>query len=285
MSFKSYIKIPRELFSSEEWTSKRKFSRFEAQMDLWQMAAYTDGKVVHCAAKDVLLRRGQLLTTMRSLADRWGWSAATVNRYLRVLRNNRCNSICIIIETTLETGKTLITICNYDDWNLCCGDDETSVETGCETLHETPNETYIELKYNKRENKDKAHTQVFTEKGVVGGNAEELVAWIMRNYPTIARMPEPISEQNAVWMLRKYPLEDIYRLIATMHSKEAHKRNRNAYAAFVNYAKNDRILREQGLEKLYTYEQMCNEVPSRAKQEDFERLVIDGRPMYRKKIN
>lgn len=110
------------------------------------------------------------------------------------------------------------------------------------------------------------------------------MAWISENVPTIASMPEPITETNAVWMLRKYSLEDIRRLIFTMHSKQAYLNNVNAYATFVNYAKLDKSLKICPGVKYYTYEEMCNEIPVRAKGEDFERIVINGRAMWRKKM-
>ena len=62
-----YLKIPRDLFNSDEWKERRVFGKIEAQVDLLQMAAYVDGRVVHCATRDVVLQRGQLLTTMRFL--------------------------------------------------------------------------------------------------------------------------------------------------------------------------------------------------------------------------
>ncbi len=136
------------------------------------------------------------------------------------------------------------------------------------------------------ESREEGYTHtVVSEKGVVGGNnAAELVAWINENVPTIASMPEPITETNAGWMLNKYPLEDIRRLIFTMHSKQAYLNNVNAYATFVNYAKLDKSLKIRPGVKYYTYEEMCSEIPIRAKGEDFERIVINGRAMWRKKI-
>lgn len=143
-----YLKIPRDLFESDEWKEPRVFGKVDAQIDLLYMAAYVDGRVIHCKTRDVVLRRGQLLTTMRFLADRWGWSAATVYRYLQSLRNSNRNSIRIQIETAVETGKTLITICEYDRWDLENVSDETPVETPVETACETPSETVSEIKYS-----------------------------------------------------------------------------------------------------------------------------------------
>ena len=154
-----YLKIPRDLFASDEWMSKRVFGKVEAQIDLLYMAAYVDGRIVHCKTRDVVLMRGQLLTSMRYLADRWGWSAATVFRYLQSLRNSQRNSIRIQIETTVETGKTLITICDYDKWDCNTPEDETPFETPLETLPATPNETiYIEKYSNTGDIQDRDNT-------------------------------------------------------------------------------------------------------------------------------
>lgn len=155
-----------------------------------------------------------------------------------------------------------------------------SEETGINSDKSKVKESKVE------ESREEGYTHtVVSKKGVVGGNnAAELVAWINENVPTIASMPEPITEANAGWMLNKYPLEDIRRLIFTMHSKQAYLNNVNAYATFVNYAKLDKSLKIRPGVKYYTYEEMCSEIPIRAKGEDFERIEINGRAMWRKKI-
>lgn len=293
-----YVKVPRELFASEEWAEKRKFSRIEAQIDLLQSASYTEGRVVHCATGDVVLRRGQLLTSMRALADRWMWSPATVYRYLQTLRNAPRNSIRIQIETTVETGKTLITICDFDSWYFESRNHETGDETDIETVVETPRETHIEIKDSNTERNKDQHTPVNDGMGGVGGSsaqpsakpeadrARELLAWIAVNVPEIASMREPLTELNVVWMLRRYDVEDIRRIIATMQSKGAHLRNSNAYATFVNYAKVDislRRAREEG--KGYSYEEFCDLTGAQGKfsSEDFVRRVVAGRALWFKK--
>ena len=286
-----YVKVPRELFASEEWAEKRKFSRIEAQIDLLQTAAYTEGRVVHCATGDVVLRRGQLLTSMRVLADRWMWSPATVYRYLQTLRNAPRNSIRIQIETTVETGKTLITICDFDSWYF----ESRRRETADETVDETPRETHIERKDSNTGGKIGNDTPVNDRMGGAGGTAErtssnpeadrarELLAWIAANVPEIASMREPLTEQNVVWMMRRYDVEDIRRIIATMQSKGAHLRNSNAYATFVNYAKVDISLRRaREVGKGYSYEEFCDLTGTggRFSSADFVRRVVDGRALW-----
>lgn len=139
-----YIKIPRALFASEEWLTPRTFGKVDAQLDLLQLATYTEERIIRCKSGDVTLQRGQLLTTMRALADRWGWSTASVYRFLSSLREVREGCIWVRIETASTDGKTLITIVGYDRWDYTADETrfETTTETGCETPFETMNETY-----------------------------------------------------------------------------------------------------------------------------------------------
>lgn len=71
-----------------------------------------------------------------------------------------------------------------------------------------------------------------------------LIAWIAANVPTVAAMAEPLTEQNIVWMLRKYSVEDIQRIILAMHNKRAYE-NVNAYTTFGNFARRDIQLKDQ----------------------------------------
>ena len=235
---------------------------------------------------------GQLLASMRYLADRWMWSTATVYRYLQTLRNAPRNSIRIQIETTVETGKTLITICDFDRWYFEMPNRETADETDVETARETPDETLVERKNSNTERNKDNNTPVNDNVGGMGGvsdvpevnKARELLAWIAANVPGVARMPEPLTEQNAVWMVRRYDVEDIRRIIATMQSKGAHLRNSNAYATFVNYAKLDIALRRKRAVKGYSYAEYCDMVCSRAfLAEDFVSRQVDGRRLWFKR--
>lgn len=113
-----YIIVPRGLFDAADWQKKRVFGRTEAQLDLIYLASYIDGRVIHCTSGDVELCRGQLLTTMRTLATRWGWSSTSVHRFLSSLRQPKAGEIRIEIETQIETGKTLITILDYNAWSF-----------------------------------------------------------------------------------------------------------------------------------------------------------------------
>lgn len=139
-----YIKIPRDLFASEEWLSPRVFGKVDAQLDLLQLASWSDDREVRCKYASVVLKKGQLLTSIRALADRWSWSVASVHRFLSSLRQPQQGCIRVQIETAPEAGKTLITIVDYNRWDYPT--DETAFgthrETPTETHFGTPTETY-----------------------------------------------------------------------------------------------------------------------------------------------
>jgi hypothetical protein len=57
--------------------------------------------------KIVTLDRGQFCCSVRELADTWGWSKSTVERFLTRLKTEA------MIGTDAGTGRLIITICNY----------------------------------------------------------------------------------------------------------------------------------------------------------------------------
>ena len=108
---RGYVKVPRSVFESEEWAEKRRFSRFEAMMSLYEQAAYTDGRLIHVRGVDVLLRRGQTVVSIRSLAALWGWSKSSVDRFLKKMRDEKRDDLCIDINTVSGTVYLGVTVC------------------------------------------------------------------------------------------------------------------------------------------------------------------------------
>lgn len=178
----------------------------------------------------------------------------------------------------------------------------------------TTEESKKEKRSNKKERRKSTHTVSSEEKGVAGGNfaggkpagpsaeltgssaeltgssgkltgssaeqtgaADVLLAWIGVRFPQIAAMEEPFTRQQLVWMLRKYDVEDIRRLVAAMDNKGAWK-NRSAFCTFTSYAARDHELltrrqAEAACGRLYTYQQMVQLLPTNGgnyRAEDFE---------------
>lgn len=162
---RGYLKVPRALFYAEEWQSKRRFSRFEAVVSLLEQASYVDGRQMQLTGETVRLRRGQFVTTVRSLAEQWGWKKDSTARFL----NNMVHRGLIRVETVTVKGATdneaddapccatirattatCITVCNND----ADEGDGDGCATACGTQSATTNATACETNIYNEENKE-----------------------------------------------------------------------------------------------------------------------------------
>ncbi|GLQ39759.1 hypothetical protein GCM10007908_33790 [Rhizobium albus] len=89
------------LFEDEAFTQR------EAWIWLIREAAWKDRRV-RVGRKVCDLKRGQLATSMRFMADRWKWSEARVRRFINRLKNDA------MVEVVSDALATQITICKYD---------------------------------------------------------------------------------------------------------------------------------------------------------------------------
>jgi len=88
---------------------RRAATRYEAREDLWASATHRDEEVMS-RGQLVTLRRGQILTSVLSLADRWRWKRDRVRTFLALLER--------MGELTVEstTQRAILTVCNYSKW-------------------------------------------------------------------------------------------------------------------------------------------------------------------------
>ena len=162
-----YIPIWRSIFATDEWRKERKFSEFEAWLDMIAMAAFAERSVQVDASTSVTLSIGEIYASQRQLAKRWGWSVATVNRYLARLASGPSPRISVETrrisvflsetpnETPNETVVNVMKLVNYEKYNSIANkSDETPSETPHETQDETIINKYIELSDNN------THTQI-----------------------------------------------------------------------------------------------------------------------------
>lgn len=101
-----FIKLYRKLQDHWLWQDKP-FSKGQAWIDLILMANYKDGSVIFDNGK-IEVKAGSFVTSLRKLADRWGWSISKVSRFLFLLENEK-----MLIQNR-DTKKTVITLENYD---------------------------------------------------------------------------------------------------------------------------------------------------------------------------
>ncbi len=141
-----WIALNRALLSSDIWTTET-FTRGQAWVDLLLLTNYQDGHI-RVRGMRIAILRGQCGWSETRLADRWGWSRGKVRRFMRELQEDGR----IFKET--DNKKTVITICNYSDYQEMARGGSTANRTANRTTNSTKNGTLInkENKENKENN-------------------------------------------------------------------------------------------------------------------------------------
>lgn len=104
-----WISLHRSIQKHWLFEEKRKFSRFEAWIDILLMVNHTDNKIMHDGDL-ITVKRGQRITSLRQLGDRWSWSITKVDKYLKTLESDG------MLVVKKDTKKTVLTVVNYDDY-------------------------------------------------------------------------------------------------------------------------------------------------------------------------
>ena len=91
----------------EHWLHEDKpFGKFGAWIDLVLMANHEEKKFL-AATGLITVTRGQLVTSYRSLSERWGWSKDKVAHFLNALESDG------MLQRNQDKNRTLLTIVNY----------------------------------------------------------------------------------------------------------------------------------------------------------------------------
>lgn len=108
MATKGWIALHREITENWIWADNEPFDKRSAWIDLLMMVNHEDKKVLIDGNLE-LVRRGQRITSIRKLCNRWKWSRTKVNNFLKLLEKDEMISLKIE-----PHKKTVITIVNYN---------------------------------------------------------------------------------------------------------------------------------------------------------------------------
>lgn len=116
-----WIKIHRQIQNCLIWDDKP-FNMASAWIDLLLLANHEDKETIF-DKKPILVKRGQRITSVRELSDRWGWGKDKTLRFLRLLESEK------MIVKDSDSRKTLLTIVNYGIYQDCEIENETVIRT------------------------------------------------------------------------------------------------------------------------------------------------------------
>ena len=141
------------------------FDKTHAWIDLLILASFKNRDFFLRGIK-IEQKRGQVAESLDFLSQRWKWSKNKVIRYLKILEKEGQ------IELQKSNVINLISIVNYDKYQI----DETTNETANRTANETANETtYKESnnKSNKEKDKEKETLRVSKKKDELSFSDQE----------------------------------------------------------------------------------------------------------------
>lgn len=118
-----WIKLHRKIQDHWIYQEKRKFSRYEAWLDMMMMANHKDNKFL-LGNELIEVKKGQFITSEIKLMDRWDWGKNKLRLFFDLLVKDG-----MIIKKS-DRKRTTITICNYSIYH------DSEINNGLQTDYE-----------------------------------------------------------------------------------------------------------------------------------------------------
>ena len=117
-----WISIHRKIQQSDIWLDKEPFDKRSAWIDLIMMANHEDKQILF-NGKFIEVKRGEKITSLKQLSERWRWSRSKVRRFLNLLESGS------MIELKVKQRYTSYKVVNYNVYQNKDIDKRNEVET------------------------------------------------------------------------------------------------------------------------------------------------------------
>lgn len=104
-----WVKLHRSIQNNWIWTADKSFDKAHAFTDIILSCNHADNKIAF-EGKPMTIKRGEWLTSILQLSDRWGWSTKKVSNFLNTLEHDQ------MILQERNNKRTLIKVLNYDTY-------------------------------------------------------------------------------------------------------------------------------------------------------------------------
>jgi hypothetical protein len=112
-----WIKLHRKLQSCWIWEIDKPFDERSAWVDLLLTANHSEKKLMN-NGELIIIHRGQIMTSIRKLSEKWKWSKNRTYRFLKILEQDN------MLQRESNKDRTLLTIVNYDIYQYSQDSDE-----------------------------------------------------------------------------------------------------------------------------------------------------------------
>ena len=171
MANKGWITIYRQILESDIWVCNQPFDYRSAWIDLLLMANHED-RIIIFDYEPMTISRGQFVTSVRKLGERWKWGKERTLKYLRLLEKLG------MITKDSNARRTLITIENYGKYQDIKDTDEDSSKDSGEDTPRTPPE-HCPSTNNNVNNDNNDNKDIYIPKTIYPSSFDEF--W--SNYP------------------------------------------------------------------------------------------------------
>lgn len=198
------IKIPSAFFQSPIWRKPRAYTEVDAYLDLHTISAPI---------------------SLRGLATRWGWHPQSVKRFLKVLKDAKCDTFV----TPFVTG-----------FGLKTNELQRNCDTICDTFV-TPSRESLPLTENKERSKEKREytpskeniSPLSTNVDIPPTPFAKFQKWLLDNAPSILKMEEPFTEFQFTKAKEDFGVDMMQEILQEMHNwQPLLKKNKSAYLTF-----------------------------------------------------
>lgn len=164
-----WISLHRKLQDNWMWKEKREFSKAEAWIDILLLVNHKDGETV-VKNKVYKVKRGDSLVSVKTWANRWGWTRGRAKRFLDLLQEQG------MIRFKSDSKTTHLTVCNYDSYQTKQTSNEHQID-----IKQTSNEHQIDTDNNdNNDNNEKKNFKEFdfseVEKACLAENHQKHLA-------------------------------------------------------------------------------------------------------------
>lgn len=212
-----WISLHRSIEDHWLWETDRAFTRLEAWIDILLMVNHKERKIM--IGNDLItVERGQKITSIRKLCERWSWSNSKVKKFLGLLERDEM----LIVKS--DTKKTVITVVNYDFYQSQEYKKRHESDTkATEKRHESDTKTTRKHTNNNDNNELIMNNNVNKSVGVVSENLNQDYSEIISEYNKLAfGLPTQRTYEQIEEWLKQHNKELIIHVMQYAHDLGKH---------------------------------------------------------------
>ena len=203
-----WLKVYRSLADHWLWQDKP-FSKGQAWIDLLLLVNHTPKKALIDGTLQEI-DRGQTITSIRKLCDRWGWSNTKVRRFLKMLEDDG------MVNVKSDSKKTVINIVNYSVFQ--------DSETEKTTVKRQQDDTETSQKHTNKNEKNVKNEKKCSRARFVPPSYEQVSSYCQERGNDVDAQRFLDFYQSKGWMVGKNKMKDWKAAVRSWERREGGKK-------------------------------------------------------------